>query len=81
MEELHQARLQSVTLPEAARCLGKRLDALALPALGVNVLSVRRAGGGVFEPEPDHVLAAGDTLVVAGQPEALALAEARLLRN
>ena len=32
-------------------------------------------------PDPAHVLAAGDTLVLSGLPEALALAEAKLLRG
>jgi CPA2 family monovalent cation:H+ antiporter-2 len=81
VEELNQARLQSVTLPEAARCLGQTLDAQALHAIGVSVVSVRRAGGGVSTPDADHVLAAGDTLVLAGLPEPLSLAEAKLLRG
>ncbi len=79
--EIDQARLQSVTLPEAARCLGKTLEAQALHAVGVSVVSVRRASGGVITPTPDHVLAAGDTLVLSGRPEPLALAEEKLLRG
>ena len=79
--ELSQARLKSVTLPEAARCLGQPLDALALHAVGVSVVSVRSASGGVSNPQPDHVLAAGDTLVLSGLPEPLALAEEKLLRG
>ena len=81
VEELSQARLKSVTLPEAARCLGQRLDALALHAVGVSVVSVRRASGGVSDARPEHPLAAGDTLVLSGLPEPLALAEEKLLRG
>ena len=81
VEELSQARLQSVTLPTAARCLGETLDDLALHAVGVSVVSVRRSSGGVVMAEPQHVLAAGDTLVLAGLPEPLALAEEKLLRG
>ncbi len=81
VEELAQARLQSVTLPEAARCLGQTLDAQALHAVGVSVVSVRRTHGGVVAPEPGHLLAAGDTLVLSGLPEPLALAEEKLLRG
>ncbi len=81
VNELDQARLQSVTLPEAARCLGQTLDAQALHAVGVSVVSVRRASGGVLAPGSDHVLRAGDTLVIAGLPEPLALAEEKLLRG
>jgi CPA2 family monovalent cation:H+ antiporter-2 len=81
VEELDSARLQSVTLPEAARCLGQTLDAQALHAVGVSVVSVRQAGGSVSEPHPDYVLAAGDTLVLSGLAEPLALAEEKLLRG
>jgi CPA2 family monovalent cation:H+ antiporter-2 len=81
VEELHQARLQSVTLPEAARCIGQTLDEQALHAVGVSVVSMRRAGGGVIEPQPGQRLAGGDTLVLAGLPEPLALAEEKLLRG
>ena len=79
--ELEQARLQSVTLPMATRCLGQTLEAQALHAVGVSVVAVRRASGGVAQPAPDHVLVAGDTLVLSGLPEPLALAEEKLLRG
>jgi monovalent cation:H+ antiporter-2, CPA2 family len=82
VEELSQARLMSVTLPEAAQCVGQALDTLALHAVGVQVVSVRRsAGGGVVPPAPTHMLCAGDTLVLSGLPEPLALAEEKLLRG
>jgi monovalent cation:H+ antiporter-2, CPA2 family len=81
VEELHQARLQSVTLPEAARCLGQTLDEQALHAVGVSVVSIRRASGGVVPPAPTYVLAPADTLVLSGLPEPLALAEEKLLRG
>ncbi|MDO9092359.1 MAG: monovalent cation:proton antiporter-2 (CPA2) family protein [Rubrivivax sp.] len=79
--ELDQARLKSVTLPEAARCLGQTLDAQALHAVGVTVVSVRRSTGSVSNPKPDLVMAAGDTLVLSGLPEPLALAEEKLMRG
>ena len=81
VEELDQARLQSVTLPEASRCHGQTLDAQALHAVGVSVVSVRRANGAVVAPVPALVLSAGDTLVLSGLPEPLALAEEKLLRR
>ncbi len=79
VEELQQARLASVTLPAAAPCLGKALADQALHAVGVQVVSVRRASGPVHEPDEQLKLQAGDTLVLAGLPEALALAEQKLL--
>jgi CPA2 family monovalent cation:H+ antiporter-2 len=80
VEERHQARLASVTLPAAAPCLGRALADQALHAVGVQVVSVRRASGPVQDADDGLVLAAGDTLVLAGLPEALALAEEKLLR-
>jgi CPA2 family monovalent cation:H+ antiporter-2 len=40
---------------------------------------VRRATGAVTRPDDTLVLSAGDTLVLSGLPEPLALAEQRLL--
>jgi len=79
VEELQQARLATVSLPTAAPCLGQPLADLALHAVGVQVVSVRRASGPAQEGHDDLVLAAGDTLVLSGLPEALALAEQKLL--
>jgi CPA2 family monovalent cation:H+ antiporter-2 len=52
---------------------------LALHATGVQVVSVRRASGGVIDADDTLVLGSGDTLVLSGLPEALSLAEAKLL--
>ena len=80
VEELNQARLRSVTLPEAGRIVGQPLDDLALHAIGVTVVALRRAaGGGARQPQAGDVLGGGDTLVLSGLPEPLALAEAKLL--
>jgi CPA2 family monovalent cation:H+ antiporter-2 len=79
VDELQQARLHSVTLPAAAGCLGQALVQQTLPALGVSVVSVRRASGAVVHPDDQMLLAPGDTLVLSGLPEPLALAEDRLL--
>jgi CPA2 family monovalent cation:H+ antiporter-2 len=81
VEELEQARLASVTLPAAAPCVGRALADLALHAVGVRVVSLRRAAGQVIAATDDLVLGAGDTLVLSGLPEALALAEGKLLRT
>ncbi len=78
-EERHQERLRSLSLPLGAACVGHTLADQALHALGVNVVSVRRADGRVLTPTEAMTLAGGDTLVLAGLPETLALAEARLL--
>jgi len=80
-EELHQERLASVTLPLAAACVGRPLSDLAMHAVGVQVVTVRHAGGRVVAGSDSLVLAGGDTLVLSGLPEPLALAEAKLLRG
>jgi CPA2 family monovalent cation:H+ antiporter-2 len=82
VEELQQARLASVTLPLEAASRGRSLAELALHAVGVSVVSLRRAGGAVTEnPDDATRLAAGDTLVISGLPEPLSLAEEKLLRG
>jgi CPA2 family monovalent cation:H+ antiporter-2 len=80
VDALEQARLRSITLPESGGCLRQTLEAQALDALDVKVVALRRAGGSVLRPAPDTVLGASDTLVLSGQPAALARAEAHLLR-
>ena len=79
VDEHQTARLQSVTLPMAASCLGETLRDQALHAVGVTVVSVRRASGAVVVASDELRLAPGDTLVLSGLPEALSLAEAKLL--
>jgi CPA2 family monovalent cation:H+ antiporter-2 len=79
--ELDQARLRSVTLPAAAAAVGERLGDLALHAVGVQVVSVREHEGAVREADDALVLGVGDTLVLSGLPEPLALAEAKLLQG
>ena len=81
VEELQQARLASVSLPPAAACLGQSLGDQALPALGVSVVSLRTTGGTTLGADDRHLLSAGDTLVLSGLPEPLALAEEKLLRG
>jgi CPA2 family monovalent cation:H+ antiporter-2 len=79
VEELQQERLLSVTLPAAAASVGRKLGHLALHAVGVRVVSVRLAAGQVRSADDELALGAGDTLVLSGLPEPLALAEAKLL--
>jgi CPA2 family monovalent cation:H+ antiporter-2 len=81
VNEMHNERLSTVTLPSAAGSLGSALSQLALQALGVRVVSLRRGDGKTVDPETDPSLADGDTLVLSGRPETLALAEDKLLRG
>ena len=81
VEERSQVRLTSATLPASAACLGETLGDQALHAMGVAVVSLRSADGAVSGPDDNRVLQAGDTLVLSGTPEPLALAEAKLLKG
>lgn len=78
-DEIDHERLLTVTLPAASRTVGKSLGNLALTAVGVQLVSLRRASG---KPTPfdDHTVChSGDTLVLSGKAPALALAEEKLL--
>ena len=77
IDELHHERLSTVTLTIAAKCLGKPLGRLALHALGVRVVSVRRQNGKLAPPNDELLLEDGDTLVLSGKAETLALAEGK----
>ena len=79
-DELGQERLSTVTLRLGIKSIGQSLGALALHTEGVRVVSLRRSNGKTFKAVDDLPLEDGDTLVLAGRPEALALAEQVLLQ-
>jgi CPA2 family monovalent cation:H+ antiporter-2 len=78
-DEHDEERLSTVTLPLASQSAGMPLESLVLHRTGVRVVSLRRSDGKTLEPDGNTVLEGGDTLVLSGKPEALALAEERLL--
>jgi CPA2 family monovalent cation:H+ antiporter-2 len=80
-EDGAQARLHSLTLPAGAFALGRRLDAVMPGLRAIRILSLRRRNGKSLPPEAHLCLEDGDTLVLSGQAEALALAEEKLLRG
>jgi CPA2 family monovalent cation:H+ antiporter-2 len=77
--ELEHERLATVTLHLGAASLGRALSQLALPQLGVRVMSLRRSNGRKLDPDTDPALQDGDTLVICGRPDTLAMAEEKLL--
>jgi monovalent cation:H+ antiporter-2, CPA2 family len=81
VNELEYERLSTITLPFGARSLGRALSQLALHAIGVRVVSLRRVDGKPVDPDSDPPLSDGDTLVLSGRPETLAVAEEKLLRR
>ena len=78
-EELYQERLTTVVIPGGGRTVGMRLADLALHAMGVQVVSLRRASGKTVPVNDDLLLEGGDTLVLSGTFEVLALAEDKLV--
>ena len=77
--ERDEERLTTVTLPLGTSPVGKPLGSLALHAVGVRVVSLRRITGKTLVADDALVLAGGDTLVLSGHAEALAVAEEKIL--
>jgi CPA2 family monovalent cation:H+ antiporter-2 len=74
-----QERLSTVTLPLGIKTVGRSLGSLVLSAANVRVVSLRRANGLAADAGDETLLESGDTLVLSGKPEALAVAEEILL--
>ncbi len=81
VDELQHERLASVTLPPGTRAAGRALGDFALHALPVRVVSLRRGHGHTETPDDATPLEAGDTLVLSGKAETLAMAEQLLLQG
>jgi CPA2 family monovalent cation:H+ antiporter-2 len=81
VDELQHERLATLTLPVGARAAGQTLQEFALHAMGVRVVSLRRSTGVATEVRDDALLQGGDTLVLSGKVEPLALAEQKLLKG
>ncbi len=78
-DELQQERLATLMLASGARSIGKPLSHLALHAMNIQVVNLRRSNGKSISPATDPDLEDGDTLVLSGRAEALAMAENKLL--
>lgn len=81
VNERDYERLGTITLPLGAKSLGKSVGHLALHAVGVRVVSLRRSNGKTVALSDDTALEEGDTLVLSGKPEVLAVAEQKLMRG
>jgi CPA2 family monovalent cation:H+ antiporter-2 len=74
-------RLHSVPLAPGARAVGREIGDLGLDEVGAEVTAVRRRGIRGADPHPAMRLQAGDVVVLRGVPEAIELAEQRLLQG
>jgi CPA2 family monovalent cation:H+ antiporter-2 len=79
LDDADQPRLQSITLTAEAAAVGQMLRAVSRE--GARVTQVRRSNGQVLKPAPTLLLQEGDTVVLSGLPDALAVAEEALLRG
>ena len=79
VNEIDQERLATLTLPLGSLATGQKLGALALHTMGVRVVSLRRSNGKPISHDDEARLEGGDALVLSGKPEALAIAEEKLL--
>jgi monovalent cation:H+ antiporter-2, CPA2 family len=79
-EDPDQPRLKSVLLNDGAAAVGKSLAELDLEALKVEVNTIYRQKTRMVAPKPTSVLEKGDVIVLLGRPDALGLAEDRLIR-
>lgn len=77
-DDAQHERLASITLPADSPWCDGSIAALELDAMQIRLVGIRRARSKVVSTEPETLLEAGDTLVLSGSAEALALAEERL---
>jgi CPA2 family monovalent cation:H+ antiporter-2 len=81
VDELQHERLSNVALPLHAKAAGRTLGSFALLPLGVRVVNLRRHSGKSVDALEDTLLEGGDTLVLSGTAESLAIAEQKLLKG
>ncbi len=88
VDELESARLNSVTLTERDKAVDKQFIQIVNALKDVQVISLKRKNGQQVTlseahkfADADSLLEAGDTLVLSGKPEALALAEKQLVNG
>lgn len=76
-----EPRLRSVSLVDGAYAVGRKLSELAIGPTGAEVTAIRRRDVRTQEPSGETLFEAGDVVVLLGVPEALALAEEKLLKG
>ena len=81
VDELHQERLSSITLPPGATSIGQAVSHFAMQSVDVRIVNLRRASGKIVAIAQDPLIEAGDTLVLSGRAEALAVAAQLLLKG
>ena len=80
VDELQYDRLSTLGIAADTKAIGRTLESLALAALDVRIVSLRHHDGRTGTIDASTVLQAGDTLVLSGKAEALAVAEQTILK-
>ena len=78
---MQHERLTTLTLPANATSIGSPISHFDLNKVGVRVVSLRRSSGKTIPLAEDPEMAEGDTLVLSGQAESLAVASSLLLQS
>jgi CPA2 family monovalent cation:H+ antiporter-2 len=78
---MDQERFVTVSLPLATAWADQPLQALNLQAFRVRVVSLLRSHGENIKLTEQTLVQGGDTLVLSGTPQALALAEQKLFKK
>lgn len=81
IEDDSHERLHSVPIQGNAAAVGRTIADLGLDKLGAEITAVNRRGIRGTDPSEDLVLESGDVVVLRGTPDAIELAEARLLER
>ena len=81
LEEPNQPRLKSIVLQPGAAAIGKTLASVDLEGLGIELNTIYRQKQRLATPEANLELEGGDVMVLLGRPDALAVAEDRLIRG
>ena len=81
VEEPDQPRLKSVMLSQGAAAIGRSLASLNIEAMEVEISTIYRQKNRLSMPGAETVLELGDVVVLLGRPDALAIAEDRLIRK
>jgi CPA2 family monovalent cation:H+ antiporter-2 len=81
LDQHAQPRLHTVLVTQGAAAVGRRLEALALDELLVEVVAIRRQGIKGVDPQPDTEIRVGDVLMLRGAADGLAAAEFRVLQG
>ena len=81
VEEPDQPRLKSLMLNPGAAAIGRSLASLDFAAMEIEISTIYRRKNRLEEPSGDTLLELNDVVVLLGRPDALAIAEDRLIRK